>query len=492
MPQIPAGAQQSVRHTPISPVGEAPQGSHSLRSQPDPGAARWWRAATLMQILCIVCLVALSVITMMAWSSLNGFAASSGAPKPDPPVQNSTVSPATQAQVDAAVAATVAQLRTDFKNTEEQHRALLDRLVGLVGAYSLLISLTAFFSLKAARDEAQSQIALGGSQLAGNLAWAKEQVQLLLEGAALRQEDIHKEWDKFQTVIWTDLPDMRTMQEGLRTLLFYLQSILPKEADWNDRESYTQLTPTEKQEILLAETTIAALPTLISRHSPANNSSLAQLYRALARFYSARYQDLKQVDDASRSNIYLLRAKDLEPKSALTYRLLGTNLLVQHRLQVEGATLKDAMMNLDRALELDPKELGAIYNKSLALERLGSRREGIQLVDKALADLEPFPLPLQRKYLPSLALNQACDLDLQAREDKNALETAEAWLRGERILIDAIERSYKEKNLPGLADLEKRLESEFNGGGDLGDWEPDRKARVLQRFDPAWRRTNRP
>lgn len=391
--------------------------------------------------------------------------------------------PPGQKEIDAAVDRSAVPLRDEIKTREDQQRAVLDRLVTLVGGYSLLIGLTAYFSLKGAREEALSQIGLSGTQLSNHLAATTEQLKLVKESAERQLGRNKEDWTEFKTRIWSELPDMRAMQDGLRSLLFDLEHIIPIEENWNDEKSYNALNPQQKQEVLISEATIAALPTLISRDAAGNLQSLARLYRTLARFYVGRYKKEHSEADAGRALAYLSRAQKIEPEHAAVYRMSGVVFLAQQRLNPSPTRpdplLVEAEKTLRRAIAKNPNDLGAHYNLALALTRAGELQQGIDLIRGVLARLPDFPEAQKRKYIDSVVLNQACDLNAHARETKD-LPAKEALLdeavatmqQGHTLLCE-------QRNAAGLASMAEAIDRELAPTGDLADLSDARKDSLL-------------
>ena len=388
---------------------------------------------------------------------------------------------------------TTVPLRDEVKSREDQQRAVLDRLVALVGAYSLLVGLTAYFSLKSAREEAQSQIGLSGTQLTNHLVSTSDQLKLLQAAAKEQLEQNRKDWDEFRTRIWAELPDMRAMQEGLRSLLFDLEQIIPAESNWNDERSYDSLTEPQRQEILISELTIAALPTLISRDASGNLQSLSRLYRALARFYFGRYKAEKATQDSGRADAYLTRSLRIDPEHAGSYRLRGAIYLAQQRLIVSPgsnlsiqstALLLQAEQNLRMALEKDKNDLGAHYNLALCLARQQRLSDAVALVREALFRLNQFPIAQQRKYSDSLVINQACDLNSIAKATIDSQQQSQLCDEAERTIVDGLNLLRKDRDTRPIHALELSVERELKIGGDLYDFNDERKQRILAALTP--------
>lgn len=476
--------------SPAQTAGATPQ--TSAAPHPDPTPSKWegrykfTRRISLACLIVIGLVVAWSALSLRLWATDTAPDANKQPPPPPPGV--------TPEQLDQAVAKAVAPLKQEIENRDAQQRAALDRLVTLVGGYSLLIGLTVYFSFKSARDEADKQTKFSSEQLTNQIKFTNEQlgyVQKSAENQLTRNAD---EWKRFTERVWTDLPDMRAMQEGLRSLLFELEQIIPIEADWNDEESYKALSEDKRQEILISEATIAALPTLVSRDSPGNIASLARLYRALARFYFGRYKAEKLKVDSDRADAYVNRAIRLDTEHAGSYRLRGAIYLAQQRLTQatplpqgtpmppESKLLLDkAELDLRRALRKDANDLGAYYNLAIVLARQDHVKDGVDLIREALQpqQLENFPLLQKRKYLGVLMVNQACDLLTLAKAAQDPTEQAK--LRDEVLgmLTQGLDLVSQLHSAASMAELKKSIDKEFAPGGDLEDLTQDEKTKVL-------------
>jgi hypothetical protein len=476
--------------------------------------AGWIRARKVSEGAGLICLGLILLLTLWYGAALRPFSVAAGTQKT--PIRSADAAgnaannvpppapiPSAQAQVEDAVNRATAPLKDEIKAREDQQRAILDRLVTLVGAYSLLVGLTAFFSLKSAREEAQSQTALSRSQLADNLTLTSgqitnhlnsttDQLKLVQDSAKEQLKQNRDDWAEFKMRIWSELPDMRAMQEGLRALLFDLEHIIPAETNWNDERSYVALSEDQKQEILISESTIAALPTLISRDSTGNMASLARLYRTLARFYFGRYKAEKARTDSGRADAYITRALRIDPAHAGSYRMRGVIYLAEQRLNPMAAGQPDVLLekaerNLRLAIAKDKNDLGAHYNLALALARAGNpdkTMEGIELTRDVLARLNVFPEPQKRKYIDSVVLNQACDLNAVARTAKDE-ESKKLRAEAVKTITDGIDILAWDRNARGSESLRAGIEREIAPGKDLHDLPADQKDLLLQYQAPA-------
>src|SRR5574341_873832 len=77
------------------------------------------------------------------------------------------------------------------------------------------------------------------------------------------------------------------------------------------------------------------------------------------------------------NNLGILFAQDENPELE--------ELLKQADILYNQSKLKDAIKYYDKALDLDPKNVKALYNKGLSLDNLGTYKEAITYYDKVLA-----------------------------------------------------------------------------------------------------------
>jgi len=518
-----------------------PAGTGSTSTSPPKRPSAWVRARQITETIALVFLGVILLFTLWYAAKLHPFgvqasttagqAASTAsnltgttAPGNQTSQPGGTTSPqkSVEAQVEDAVSRATAPLNDEIKTREDQQRSVLDRLVTLVGGYSLLIGLTAYFSLKSARDEAQSQNALSATQLGNHMKLAEEmlgnhlksaddrvtnllksiddrltnylrytsdELQLVRKGANDQLGQNKTDWAEFKTLIWSELPDMRTMQRGLRSLLFELEKIIAPETDWNDERAYEALNEEQKQEILISELTIAALPTLISRDATESIASLARLYRALARFYFGRYKVEKSRTDADRADAYISRALNIDAEHAGSYRLRGAVYLAEQRLNPSPSGQPDPLLNraeknLRLALQKDKNDLGSYYNLALALERGGHRPEGIELIRGVLLRWSDFSEAQKRKYVASIVLNQACDLNAEARAAKDPAQHKILQDEALKTVVDGWSLLLAGRDTNGLVSLRKSIDRELKPAGDLGDLTPDHKATLSQHMNP--------
>jgi len=325
-----------------------------------------------------------------------------------------------KAELQQSMAGARTLLLAEIHAADADERAILDRLITLVGVFSAILGLCAFATVKLAREDAQAQ---------------QNRIKADLEDfKASSKTDL----ENFKTSIWSELPEMRNLKDSLRDLMLDLDRTIPREADWNEELSYSHLNVLERERILIAESTVNALQIFVSRNSSANVATQANLYRTLARFYFGRFRAKKEEEDAERADIYARKAGELEPNNSTTDRLRGSIFLAQYRIlkekiaeqakakqagaqsgapqQVEAkpdlerleSLLTAAVDFLEDAMEKDGSDAGAALNLALAARYREQFDKAIEISEKAIANRGKMSDQRVLKYLPSLYLNLAC------------------------------------------------------------------------------------
>lgn len=318
---------------------------------------------------------------------------------------------AKSAEVQNSETAIRTQLIAEIHAADADERAILDRLVTVVGGYALLIGLASFGAVKLASEQARAQLAT-----------------------------VDAEVKRMRDSMAGEVLELRNLKDGLRELLFDLERTVPEETDWNARESYERFTPSQIQHILISEATIAALPIFLSWQSTENTEVMARLYRALASFYLGRYQKERRPEDAERAHAYARKSLEVV-KSADAYRLLGSIYLAQYWiLRNQDNAKADAVTttNLDhllsaaesnlRAAEVNKKgDAGAACNLALVALYREQTEEGLKFLQEGIRHRSKFSDLELRKYLPAMYINLACVKARQgdSAEDSSNLELAE-------------------------------------------------------------------
>ena len=312
------------------------------------------------------------------------------------------------AEMQNGEAAMRAQLIAEIHAADADERAILDRLVTVVGGYALLIGLATFGAVKLTSEQARGQLATVDAEV--------KRLRDSMSGEVL---------------------ELRNLKDGLRTLLFDLERTVPEETDWNARESYERLTPSQIQHLLINEATIAALPIFLSSQSTENIEVMARLYRALANFYLGRYQKERRPEDAERAHAYARKSpENVSPADA--YRLRGSIFLAEYwilRSQDNAPTdvsttllnqlLTDAESNLRVAAAKKKNDAGATCNLALVSLYREQVDDGLRLLQEGIRNRDQYSDLEMRKYLPAMYINLAC---VKARQGDSAEENADLEL----------------------------------------------------------------
>jgi len=367
------------------------------------------------------------------------------------------------------------RIDADRKNANERidektdgAKELLDKLITLVGVYSVILGITAFFTVKYAREEAKGEIE--------NFRKKIEEI----EGG------IEKKIEKIEEEIERDFPAVSRLDERVQRLMREMELRMPSEADWNDDDSFRALNEEERQEILNNEATIAALSVFALDRSPSVRARLVSIYGAFARFYVSRHNtspDLSEPDYV-RALSYASKSIELSPDSMGGFRLRGAIYLSRYeRLSkiappVDDTRLKHLLQSAEsdfaEAISKgtgDQVDAGAYYNQALA-RFYGGDIAGAVAVSRRLVGLRSKISSLHReKYLPDIYLNLGCFLAILAGRaaGQNQTEAAEQFsTEAVQALTSGIDDFKSTVTLDGgFAQLQKGIRKELLTGGDL-------------------------
>jgi hypothetical protein len=425
-------------------------------------------ASYSLGILCLVLMLALTLWTAWlsyrskAWQDVNH---NIGTPPPlsvaDAPQPAKPLTAEQKLQLQNNVAEVQASLIAEIRANDLNERSILDRLITLVSVYSGILGLTAFFTLRLAREDALAQIDRSKNDLENfelaatrdletfknkavseitNLKTATDaSLQAVQENTKLQLEALTRntslQIEDFQKRIWSELPEMRNLKESLRNLLAELERTIPAETNWNSEKGYESLNESQKQKILISESTVGALQIFVSAESTGTKEVLARFYRALARFYLGRYRIEKvKVDaDAERADIYACKSLEIETENGEAYTLRGTLYLARYRIKRAvpvsewksdelGLLLSKAESFLREAHRRDKNDGGASYNLAIALRNRDALDEAIAISIDAVDRRLELSNSSMRKYLPDLYVNLAGYFAIKADQTADAIE----------------------------------------------------------------------
>jgi tetratricopeptide (TPR) repeat protein len=469
--------------------------------------------ANIAVYACLLLLI--GVVGSEAWKSLRPWqhitpvppsSAQPGSPQQTPSAQSAPLTAEQRLELERTVDAAKATLLSDIRENEADERLILDRLVTLVGAFSAILALSAWFTLRYAREDALTQISRNEKDLKTFQDTIERNLKLFQETAErdlklfreTAQRDLNAfkentttEMEGFTKRIWSELPEMRNLRERLRALLLDLERTLPAEGDWYAARSYEDLDHSQIQKILISEATANGLQVFISSESSANNETLANLFRAVARFYSAKFRKEKLPGDAERADIYLRKSIEIDPKNASAYAQRGGLYLSRNRVLEDSG--KNDPMNaskcsnlldqaegfLREALKRDERQIGAAYNLAYVAAHRGSFDEAVEMLSKLAEKAPTLSYEQTKKYLPSIYANWACYLADQA-DTITGTEQDRMQLR-ERA-IEVLEEGCKFLTTRGvggtLTSLLESIARERKPTGDFKHFSQDQQARL--------------
>ncbi|MGA2889228.1 MAG: hypothetical protein ABSE51_14360 [Terracidiphilus sp.] len=378
-----------------------------------------------------------------------------------PPNQGTTAAhDAIGSQVDDAKKELEARIDADRKDANERieektaaTKELLDKLITLVGVYSVILGITAFVSVKYARDEAGAQIEIFRKKI----------------------EEIEQ-----------NFPEFSRLDERIHRLMCAMELRMPSESDWNDDESFRALTEEERQDILNNEATITAISAFALDRSPSMRARLFSIYGAFARFYVSRHNtspDLSE-PDYIRALSYASKAIELSPEKTGGHRLRGAIYLSRYeRLRkidppVDGDKLKhlleSAELNFAEAISKgtgDQVDAGAYYNQSLARYYEGDLAGAVTISRRLVGLRSKISTMHREKYLPGIYLNLGCflaSLAQSATGHKREKVKKQFEVEVVQALTAGVEDFRGTVTLDGgLTHLKKGIKKELLAGGDL-------------------------
>lgn len=342
-----------------------------------------------------------------------------------------------QKAVDAAVDASI-----------KRDEALLDKMLLLVGGYSVMLGILALGTVFVSRQEAQAQLKTVKDELAGLSAQVRAEFPIISQLQSHLLELIHKLEAKY--------PDKVNLN-------------LPRPDNWTNQ--------LQQEDGLIDELQIVAVSVVVL-----DNNSLLKLYLVLAKMYLERFKTGTRTNsDAARGYHYAARAIQCSPQSDEAYRMRGLIGLSRYEtaLGVKGinnsnkdeyaAMLSDANTDFMQCKALNQHNAGAYYNLAIIRDYEKKRSEAIGFAEHIVADRANVTRAEQEKYLPAIYINLACYLADERAETAEPAKQAEFDRRILVLLTDA--RQYLRAELESnsaLAEFTKSLEKELTDK-DKGD-----------------------
>jgi len=419
-------------------------------------------------------------------------------------------------ELQRVVAEARTQLIAEIHAVDADERAILDRLITLVGVFSAILGLCAFATVRLAREDAIAQAKRIDKDLdafkaaaTNDLAAFKNRtiaetmtLQTSTEASLQSAQDSSKlglealtrntssQIEEFRRNIWSELPEMRNLKDGLRNLLLDLERTIPSESNWNAERAYESLSESERQNILITESTVNALRIFISGYSTANLETQARLYRALARFYLGRFRVEKLEQDAERADIYARRSQEIEPENSDNYRLRGALYLAKYRILKKNppatpslifteklaSLLSAAEGLLSEATRKNDKDAGAAYNLALATSYRDNFDKAIAISKEAIEKRDELSYQQVRKYLPNLYINLACFLAKKADKEGDATVQASSRENAVTVLQEGLAYFEKRDISLGIQALRIGIQRERQDTGAYKNLTPEQKA----------------
>jgi hypothetical protein len=346
--------------------------------------------------------------------------------------------------VDAAVDASI-----------KRDEALLDKMLLLVGGYSVILGVLALGTVFVSRQEAQAQLKTVKDELAG-----------------------------LSSQVRAEFPIISQLQSHLLELIHKLEAKYPDKMNLNRPRPDTWGTLLQQEDGLIDELQIVAVSVVVL-----DNNSLLKLYLVLAKMYLERYKTGTQTDsDAARGFHYAGRAVQCSPQSDEAYRMRGLIGLSRYQSAADGGRinvanedeyaeiLRKANADFTQCQTLNLHNAGAYYNLAIIRDYEKKRLEAINFAEQIIADRANVTRDEQEKYLPSIYINLVCYLADERGDETDPAKQAALQRRILAHCTDAKQylRAVLESN-SAVAEFTASLEKELRDKGDLGKLPDDVK-----------------
>ena len=365
------------------------------------------------------------------------------------------------------------EIDDDINRRIAYDQAQVDKLVVLVGIYTTILSFLALGTVAFNRQDAKEQLTAGREALTRLQAETRAQLGEVRTTTLGQLSDLQEE-------IRRDIPEIHRLHGRILEIMHELQSILPDEADWNDNDSYRGLTEGVRQEILVSEFTVAALTIFNLERAPMQRAALANIDRALARFYIARHNTSADHSEADyeRARFYASESIRLEPEMSRSYRLRGAIALGRFDTLGAAATpdvsrllLQAAEADLLIAISRDTPQLsdaGAHYNEALVRFYSNDLDGAIRESRRSIGLRASFTPEHREKYLSDMYVNLACYLARKARQSTDVAAKESLSQESVRVFRDGVAEFQPTARIDGGLDaLLRGLRRELAPGGDL-------------------------
>ena len=472
-----------------------------LRARVKPRLSRAWRIPALIASACLLILAIQVLIAVHSFSlgSIAFVAAASeqSAPQPVNKGQNTHTGSsvegcaACETKINDARKDLESRIDADRKNSEDKinqeldrSKQLLDWIMALAGLYSVIAALTAYMSVKYARDEAKDQIDIFRKKI----------------------EDIEQEYQR-------NFPEFTGMDGRLQRLLRTMELHMPSMDEWNDDDAFSKLSEVDRQYILDSEITVSAISVFGLDRSTSLRTLLSSIYSIFARFYASRNNSSPNPNESDfvRALSYAKRVIEVSPGSSEGYRQRGAIYLgcYQRLLKVAGPADADRLEEFLKSAELDLAEAiskctddkvdaGAFYNQALADYYRGRVEMSVSVSRRLLALRGKIPHLDRERYLPYVYQNLSCFLAKLAAKvaAKNQAGAVKQFSNESVQTVAAGIEDFKKTETEdgGLARLRTAIAGELRQGGDLSTLEQSYRDKIeeLIRDDAGGKAQNPP
>ena len=362
------------------------------------------------------------------------------------------------------------------KRADDLEHLIVEMTVGS-GIYTLLLGLFAYFSLKAIKSEAQTDLKNIRDLLSDFKKNEFADFRKDLQSSATREIELARaEFDSFRSEVRNDIPELYGMARSLGVILERIRRQVDMRRNWTLRESYEAMTDEQRQTILVAEMTIAGFDYFGLPASNRFRSVAAEIYLNLANFYASRSRmvgaDGKFTQsDMKRAFLYIDRACATDPLNALSFSQRGALIIVDVPRPGDRPSkeqLDKAVSDLEHSLTLKPGLARSLYNLAWIRGRRGDFKGALEFVTQIIDMKQTLGSDDRGRRIIDAYTNRACyramalnPLPADAAQQTQIQEDA-------KLILADCEAACDEGKLYSLQDYcRKGFSREFAQNGDM-------------------------
>jgi tetratricopeptide (TPR) repeat protein len=451
----------------------------------NPGPAPARRSKDLLDLLPILYVAFFLGFFGLAWHTSHAMQVPAPTHAQDVPISPSATNPH-QAEVDELVRLkTELDLQQDYlekrsaqvdKRADDLEHLIVEMTVGS-GIYTLLLGLFAYFSLKAIKSDAQTDLKTIRDLLSDFKKNEFADFREDLQASATREIELARtEFDSFRSEVRNDIPELYGMARSLGVILERIRRQVDLSRNWKSRATYDALLEEQRQTILIAEMTVAGFDYFGLPASSRFRSAAAEIYLNLAAFYASRSRktsaDKKfNQEDMKRAFLYIDRACFTDPNNPRSFYQRAAMLLMDVTKEGDRPSkeqMDNAAADLDQSLAIDPGFTRSLYNMAWILRRRNDLPRAIELLTKIVDARQSLKREDRGEGLINALVNRACYRALLLGTLSPDAEKQPDIQKVSALILADCEAACEEGKLYGVEDYcRESLSREFAPKGDL-------------------------